>query len=83
MNRPFRHLRQSAQEREAANDAAYERGWVDSLRAYDQQSRQPIEDAYWYRKGWDACADYRWKDPKNRGSAPDLNFRVPRKGPAS
>lgn len=71
--------RRSAQEKEAAADAAYERGWVDSLTAYDRTSCQPIEDVYWYRRGWDACAEYRWADPANNGSAPDKNFRIPRK----
>jgi len=66
------------EERKAQRDAAYERGWVDSLIAFDRTSQQPTEDIYCYRQGWDACAEYRWKDPANRGSAPDRNFRKAR-----
>ena len=68
----------SREEREARCDAAYERGWVDSLRAYFSISTQPIEDAYCYRQGWLACAAYRWADPSNRGVAPDPTYRTPR-----
>lgn len=66
-------------EQEAAADAAYERGWVDSLDAYDRISLQPTDDIYWYRIGWDTCAKYRWEDPKNRGRALDRNYRIARK----
>lgn len=72
MKRPL-----SAEQRERA-DAAYERGWADSLRAHSRHSGQPMEDIYWYGKGWEACAEYRWQDPANRGVAPDPHFRIPR-----
>lgn len=59
-------------------DAAYERGWVHSLKAYAAHSGQPMDEVYYYGQGWDACAKYRWEDPSNRGTAPDPTFRVPR-----
>lgn len=59
-------------------DAAYERGWVDSLDALDRTSCQPTADIYWYRTGWQACADYRWQDRCNNGVAPDRAYRTPR-----
>ena len=68
----------SIEEREARRDAAYERGWVDSLKAHWNQSRQSFDDIYYYAEGWQACADYRWADRKNLGRAPDPNFRTPR-----
>lgn len=64
--------------RERQRDAAYERGWVDSLNAYWNSSGQPFEDIYNYHEGWEACAKYRWEDPTNNGRAPDPNYRVPR-----
>lgn len=70
--------RLSPEAREAQRDAAYERGWVDSLRAYWAISLQPIDDCFDYGKGWNACAKYRWADPSNNGRAPDPDFRVPR-----
>lgn len=69
---------ETPEEREKRKDAAYERGWVDSLTAYDRTNLQPPEDIYAYRQGWDACAKYRWEDPANKGRAPDPNFRIPR-----
>lgn len=66
------------EERERQRDAAYERGWKDSLTAYYNMTNQPDDDRYDYGKGWDACAKYRWEDPANRGSAPDPNYRIPR-----
>lgn len=69
----------TAEEREAQRDAAYERGWVDSLSAHWCQNGQAFEDIYYYRQGWDACAECRWQDPKNNGRAPDPTFRTPRK----
>lgn len=65
-------------EREARRDAAYERGWVDSLRGYDARGVQSWDDNYDYARGWEACAAYRWKDPTNRGRAPDPTYRTPR-----
>lgn len=73
-----RKVQITPEQREAQKDAAYERGWVDSLTAYDRTSQQPINDAYCYRQGWDACAKYRWEDPANNGRAPDRNYRIPR-----
>jgi hypothetical protein len=73
-----RKVQNTLEQREAQRDAAYERGWVDSLSAYDRTSMQPTTDIYYYRQGWDACADYRWADPSNRGRALDLNYRKPR-----
>lgn len=68
----------TAEEIEAKRDAAYERGWVDSLRAHDRASCQPNADIYCYREGWEACAKYRWQDPSNRGRATDPGFRIPK-----
>ncbi len=65
----------SREERELQRAAAYERGWVDSLRGYQNGAAQPWEDKYDYQRGWWACADYRWADPSNNGVAPDPNFR--------
>ena len=65
-------------DREARRDAAYERGWVDSLRAYDDRGSQPVQDIYDYARGWEACSDYRWANPYGRGVAPDPDFRTPR-----
>jgi hypothetical protein len=73
-----RKIKITHEQREAQRDAAYERGWVDSLRAYDRISQQPMGDVYYYRQGWDVCAEYRWNDPANRGSAPDPAYRKPR-----
>lgn len=70
--------RPSFEDRESRRDAAYERGWVDSLSAYSAHTLQPIEDVWDYRQGWEACAKYRWQDPANRGRAPDPNYRTPR-----
>lgn len=70
--------RETTAEREARRDAAYERGWVDSLRAYDARSCQPVDDIFDYARGWQACADYRWKDRNGRGVAPDPTYRTPR-----
>lgn len=75
-----RKVADTPEERIARRDAAYERGWVDSLSAYDRTSCQPTEDIYYYRQGWDACAKYRWADPAGRGRAPDTKFRIPREG---
>ena len=58
-----------------AADAAYERGWKDSLDAYARHSLIPPNDRYWYGIGWQACADYRWQDRNGRGIAPDRNYR--------
>jgi hypothetical protein len=63
--------------RETRRQAAYERGWVDSLRAYQDTSSQPTEDKYDYGQGWHACANYRWAEPANRGVAPDPTYRKP------
>lgn len=71
--------RETAEQRESRRDAAYERGWVDSLRAYYARSSQAVEDIYDYAQGWHACADYRWQDRNGRGIAPDPTFRTPRK----
>jgi len=65
-------------EKETAADAAYERGWVDSLDAWDRLSSQSMADSYWYRRGWQACANYRWQDRNGRGIAPDRAYRTPR-----
>lgn len=61
-----------------AKDAAYERGWVDSLDARYGHSFEPIGTGYWYVRGWNACADYRWLDRSGRGVAPDRKYRTPR-----
>jgi len=61
--------------RNARFEAAYERGWVDSLRAHNALSCQPALDKYYYQRGWHDCADYRWKDPEGRGVAPDPTYR--------
>ena len=61
-----------------ARDAAYERGWVDSLRAYWNSVGQAPDDIYWYAQGWRACANYRWQDHAGSGRAPDPSFRTPR-----
>jgi hypothetical protein len=71
-------LRPDPEERARQRDAAYERGWVDSLRACQNVSQQPVEDAYDYQQGWNECAKYRWEDPANDGCAPDPNYRKPR-----
>lgn len=65
-------------ETEKLRDATYERGWVDSLDARWNVSGQSVGDIYCYAQGWQACADYRWEDPKGRGLVPDHNFRRPR-----
>lgn len=65
-------------DRTAEDDAAYERGWVDSLDAIDRSSLQPKDDIYWYRTGWQRCADYRWQDRTKRGVADDRTYRAPR-----
>lgn len=70
--------RETPEEREERRDAAYERGWVDSLSAYAAHGLQPSEDVWDYGRGWEACAKYRWQDPANNGVAPDPNFRTPR-----
>lgn len=70
--------RKLSPEQERAADAAYERGWRDSLSAHSRHSGQPMNDIYYYGQGWDACAKYRWEDPANRGVAPDRNYRTPR-----
>ncbi len=69
----------SREEREQQRDAAYERGWLDSLRAFYNTGGQPIEDVYDYVSGWEACSKYRWEDRRNRGVAPDPAFRRPRR----
>ena len=63
---------------ETEKDAAYERGWVDSLDAYQRISCQPFNERYYYGQGWDACAKYRWQDRNGNGVAPDRNYRTPR-----
>lgn len=68
----------TAEEREAQRDAAYERGWVDSLTAHWRASCQSMDDLYYYTLGWQMCAQYRCLDPSNRGTAPDPDFRIPR-----
>ena len=73
-----REIKATTEQDKACRDAAYERGWVDSLSAFDRTSCQPTADIYDYRLGWDACANYRWKDPANRGKASDPNYREPR-----
>lgn len=70
---------ETPEEREQRRDAAYERGWVDSLRGLQGHSVQPIDDVYDYARGWDACAKYRWEDPKNNGRARDPSYRIPRR----
>lgn len=65
-------------EREERRDAAYERGWRDSLRAHWNTNGQPFNEIYDYVSGWHACAKYRWEDPANHGRAPDPSFRTPR-----
>lgn len=60
-------------------DAAYERGWSDSLTAHFAPSRVPINVRYYYIDGWQKCADYRWRDPAGRGVAPDPTYREPRR----
>lgn len=72
-----RPAKETPEAKRARRLAAYERGWVDSLRAYDARSCQPVDDGYDYARGWNACADYRWKDPNGRGVAPDPNYRTP------
>lgn len=69
--------KETVEARDARRAAAFERGWVDSLRAYDARAMQPTEDIYDYSKGWHACADYRWSDPRNRGVAADPAYRAP------
>ncbi len=70
--------KESLEAGEARRDAAYERGWVDSLTAFDARSIQPWEDIYDYARGWEACARYRWRDMAGRGVAPDPTYREPR-----
>lgn len=55
--------------------AAFESGWVDSLRGYFGLVLQPVEEAFDYRRGWDECAAYRWADLNGRGVAPDPTYR--------
>lgn len=74
----FRKMRKLTED---DRDAAYERGWLDSLRAYDNLSGQPIEERYDYAAGWHACGNYRWADPRGRGVAPDPTHRTPRRRP--
>lgn len=71
-------MRRTPQQDKERRDAAYERGWLDSLRAYYALSLQPLEDCYDYAAGWQACAAYRWANPANRGIAPDTSYRMPR-----
>lgn len=71
-------MRKETPEQRAAADAAYERGWIDSLDAYIRSQVVPIEQRYWYHRGWDACAKYRWTDRIRNGVAPDRTYRVPR-----
>jgi hypothetical protein len=68
-------VKETAEARDARRDAAFERGWVDSLRGYYALSMEPIDDGYYYKRGWDMCTAYRWIDPKNNGVAPDPNYR--------
>jgi hypothetical protein len=70
--------RPDPEERNKRRDAAYERGWQDSLRGYAAHSLQPIDDVYYYAQGWSECAKYRWENPANNGCAPDPNYRKPR-----
>lgn len=68
----------SAKPTEDMRDAAYERGWVDSLHGVFAACVQLASDKYDYISGWHACAKYRWRDPKGRGVAPDTSYREPR-----
>lgn len=70
-------VNETPEARKARRQAAYERGWTDSLRGYQATSLQHVEDIYDYAQGWHACADYRWADPTDRGVAPDPNYRKP------
>lgn len=78
MEGPAIMRRRETLEQQAANNAAYERGWVDSLDARWVSSIDPMIDRYWYARGWHACADYRWRDPSGRGVAPDRDYRIAR-----
>lgn len=71
-------IRRETSEQCAENDAAYELGWTDSLGAHWYPGRVEFGLGYWYKRGWDACADYRWRDPARRGVAEDRAFRIPR-----
>lgn len=77
--------KETPEDRVRRREAAYERGWVDGLQAYDARATQPVNDIYDYWAGWEACASYRWRDPSNNGVAVDPTFRpaitiVPPKG---
>lgn len=68
-------LRETEEARDLRRAVAFERGWVDSLMAYQAIGSQPTDDIYDYSRGWHACAAYRWADPKNRGVALDPSYR--------
>jgi hypothetical protein len=70
-------VNETPEARRARRLAAYERGWVDSLSAYQATHSQHVEDIYDYAQGWHACAAYRWKDRSGRGVAPDPDYRTP------
>ena len=70
-------VNETPEAREARRQAAYERGWVDSLHGYQATHSQHVEDIYDYAQGWHACADYRWADPRNNGVASDETYRKP------
>lgn len=70
-----RRVQETHEVRDARRAVAFERGWVDSLQGYFGRALQPIDDIYDYMRGWNECADYRWRDPSNRGVAPDPTFR--------
>lgn len=63
---------------EEQKDAAYERGWVDSLTAYFAPISIAMGEQYYYLRGWHTCADWRWEDPSRRGVALDKTYRRPR-----
>lgn len=63
---------------EADKDAAYERGWIDSLSAHWNTGAVSHDVLYWYIQGWQRCADYRWQDRNGRGIAPDPTYRISR-----
>lgn len=60
----MRMRRRSKEETLAKRAAAFQRGWTDSLSAYQAVSEQPLEDKYDYLSGWWACADARRLETK-------------------
>lgn len=65
-----------SEEVKAAREAAYQRGWTDSLTAYYGVSEQPWKDKYDYLTGWWACADKRRAETRRPAIEVDSGPRI-------